>query len=174
MTAVTSTAWRQLWANRGKPIFKSFRVRLKMKRLNALVFPILNFRLSRWPFSVTKAKRLDHLQRKMVGIVCGVRLLAGESFEVYWRRRNRFISELIGRNTWSSIWAKRVSTWHDHVQRNTLGFCWSTQLSDCNTHEFLEARRHDNCGRPHVRSVSGWASARWYESVPVAIKYLNS
>lgn len=116
-SATMKAAWRQFWANIGRPTFKAFTVRLRLKRLESLVFSVINFCESRWPFSLTKAKSLDRVQRKMVGIIVNISVHPEESRESFWRRKNTLISSFIPKHRrWSAIWAKRSVCWHEHVQ----------------------------------------------------------
>ena len=103
-----------------------FHRQLKLKRLDALVFPIINFRVTRWPFSVARAKTLDRVQRKMVGVIINISVMPEESKESFWRRKHKLINSLIPKHCrWSAIWAKRIVCWHEHVQQNGAGACWA-------------------------------------------------
>ena len=167
--------WRQFWANLGKPVFKRFHIKIKIARLDSLVFPILNFRFSRWPFSKSRAKSLDRVQRKMISICLGLRCLVNESGESFVQRRLARINEIIPfQKRWSYIWASRVVDWSNHVVRNTHGHCWSTQLIDVVSPEELAERRRDNYNRPCTRIVPGFTSTRWYESIEPANEWILS
>ena len=175
MQATLKAAWRQFWANIGKPDFRAFQLGMKLCRLKALVFPVINFRLSRWPFSASKAKQLDRTQRKMVGVLVNVCIKADESRESFWRRRNALVSACIPRNDkWSVVWAKRVKTWSDHVDRNSCGACWASNIAQFCTPVDLSVRRTLNYNRPAVRAVAGFTSLRWYESVSRANEWLET
>ena len=143
-----------------------------MKRLQSLVFPNLNFRLIRWPFSKANALKLDLVQRKMVGICLNLRPAAGESIDSFWRRKYRNISIHVNKRRWSGVWATRVVSWHVQVTRNTGGRCWSAQLASVLTLGDLNSFRLGNHGRPCTRVSPGWSSIRWYESVARAKAFL--
>ena len=87
--ATISALWRQFWAKMGKPVFRSFDIKLKMARIQTLVFPILNFRISRWPFGVSRARDLDRVQRKMVGISLGAKPRQDEPLVTFFRREHQ-------------------------------------------------------------------------------------
>ena len=140
-----------------------------MRRLELLVLSVIRFRLSRWPFCATKAKALDIVQRKMVGHVLNYKFSPLLSVEANLRRKNRLVSNLISPNQrWSVVWATSVVKWAEHVDRNTLGMCWSAQLADILTPDCLVLRRARNHARPDTRSIAGFLSLRWYESVDSA------
>ena len=171
-TATINAAWKQFWANIGKPVFKPCHAQLKLTRLDTLVFPIINFRLSRWPFSIAKAKILDRVQRRMVGVIVNISVMPEDSKESFWRRKNKVISSLIPWHCrWSAIWAKRIVCWHEHVQRNTAGACWAHKLFSFRDPQALADLRTLNYGRPDVRAASGFTSIRWYEAVHKAMEW---
>ena len=170
-----SAAWRQFWANIGGSNFRSFQLALKLRRMQSLVFPVINFRVSRWPFTKSKARLLDRIQRKMIGALVHVKKMPSESWETFWRRKNKLVSECIpNKFKGSNIWANRVLDWNPHIVRNTCGGCWSATLVDQLTPEYLADRRTHHQNRPNVRIISGFASVRWYESLVCADAWLSA
>ena len=110
----------------------------------------------------------------MVEKILGVRRFAGESFELYSRRKNRSISASIPfRSRWSYVWAGRVVSWDQHVQRNTAQACWAARVASHRSASELADRRAANpSGRPDVRVLSGYTSARLSESTTAAYAYV--
>ena len=147
---------------------------LRLSRIQRLVFPIISFRLSRWPFNHTRATQLDRVQRNMVGIVLNCQPSETESFDRFCRRKNRLISSQIP-TKWSYVWASRVVSWHAHIVRNTCNNCWSARIASFRDAQELATRRANNSsGRPETRIQSGFASVRWYESVQLASRYIDA
>ena len=87
-----AAAWRSFWGNLGKPQFRRFTIGLKKSRLSKLVFPLISFRCSRWPWTHTKATRLDAVQRKMLSCLLGLRKGSSETLAGFVSRKNRIIS----------------------------------------------------------------------------------
>ena len=137
-----------------------------------LVFSVISFRLSRWPFTLSKAKALDRVQRKMVGIMLGVRLHPPESYEAFFRRKNMLISANMKRK-WSAALANQIVSWKQHVDRNTANCCWAARLANFRTPAELSRLRSLNNGRPLVRADAGFTSIRWFESVKRASNHLS-
>ena len=170
-----ASAWRSFWANVGRNAFKRFSLALKKKRLSTMVFPIISFRCTRWPWTKTRARRLDAVQRKMIYIVLGIQKYATESPSEFAIRKNRFVSREIGKeDKWSVLWAKRVVSWSEHVSRNTAGACWSSAIAHFRDAADLASRRAQNSsGRPQVRISAGFTSKRWYESAEECKAYMG-
>ena len=84
--------------NIGKATFRNFQISVKLKRLESIDVPDISFKLSRWPFTLSKARALDRVQRKMVSIMLGVRLHPPEAFKAFSRSKNKLISATIKKN----------------------------------------------------------------------------
>ena len=135
--------------------------------------PILRFRWRRWPFTITRARYLDRLQRRMIAIVIAVRPLADEECLSFIRRCNRAVSTLqrsIG--AWSTQWAQGLVGWDDHLQRANNANTWAAHLRHLLTPEDLECRRMLNGRRPVTRNRSGWICTRWFEQISCAKTYI--
>ena len=133
-----------------------------------LVCSVISFRLSRWQSCTSKAKSLDRMQRKMVGHILNFKFDPSKSVEANLRSKNKLINQHVHNKLWSRIWAKRVTSWDEHVSRNTLGYCWSAKLADVMTPKDLAYRRTQNNARLDTRSVASFVSLRWYESLQTA------
>ena len=77
--------------NIGRLAFRKSGVNLKLRRLKCLVFPITNFRLTRWPYSHSRVTRLDRVQREMVARCLNEQKDVGESLDSFVRRKNRLV-----------------------------------------------------------------------------------
>ena len=72
----------------------------------------------------------------------------------------------------SRLWAGRVVDWQEHLTRKRNGACWSALLQTLRSPLELAERRAE-AGRPGTRIQSGFARARWCESVQTAREYLT-
>ena len=171
-----AAAWRAFWANVGKPCFRSFSVSLKVSRILTLVQPIITFRMSRWPWTQTKAKHLDTIQKRMFQIALGLKPTPDESWSCSVRRRHTRVGEYLpSKKLWSAVWAQRVVNWQQHIDRNTNNACWSARLSNFRSPEELADRRvASSQNRPQVRIAPGFTSKRWSESVSDASDYIKT
>ena len=151
--------------NLGKPNHKRFALRVKLRRLHSLVFPVIGFRLTRWPFALARAKALDCIQRRMVGFLLSLTKSPTESPIDFFRRKQRAVSKVIGTGKWSEIWRSRISTWHTHVLRNSFNLSWCAKIVQHRTPAELADRRRNNAsGRPGTRALPGFFSTRWWEA----------
>ena len=163
------------WANEGKQQFKKFGVSIRLARIKRLIFPVVSYRFVRWPFSKARAARLDKAQREMIAIVISIRKHEGETPQAFVHRRNAAVRSFIPiSERWSTIWARRLLSWQQHILRNTMSACWVANIWHVMTPEFLERRRRDDrSGRPNVRCVPGWGALRWTESIADATQYIE-
>ena len=170
-----NNAWRSFWGNVGKAHFKKFGVSIRLARIKRLVFPVVSYRFVRWPFSKTRAARLDRVQSEMTAIVLGIRKLEGETPQAYAHRRNTHVRNAIPcTDRWSTVWAQRILSWHRHVLRNSMSACWVSKIWHIMTPESLELRRRDNSsGRPNVRCIPGWGALRWTECIVRAKNHIE-
>ena len=145
-------AWASFWKNVSTSETKKFAIRIRLAQIVRTVQPILVSRLSRYPFTVTMADKLDRLQRKMIAIAMGLRKGADEEPAQFIRRRGREAGVLqtsMGR--WSRLWGHLVVGWAAHVERNTSKRSWSYKIIHIRNNEELAWRRAD-MGRPYTRT----------------------
>ena len=166
--ATIRACWSSFWANIMRPV-KTFQNRRKLvSRINIFVTPILRFRMARWPYVVSQAKALDHVQRQMIQIALNLRPVLGETQEAFCRRKNRETTFHQTRHVaWSSFWAKAVGDWGKHVRRNTNGSVWSASLLELRSSEELAQRRSQFNNRPHTRRFSGFNPRRWEDGFDI-------
>ena len=86
-------AWKAFWANVGSSCLKPFALKLRLKRLDTFVFPVISYRMARWPYQITAAKRLDALQRKMISILLNLKTNPEDTPEIFSRRRGRIAAK---------------------------------------------------------------------------------
>ena len=155
--------WRAFFANCGPRHNLPSGRRLQL--LQRAVLPILQFRVTRWPFQLHRARWLDLVQRRMIALCLGLRLEQDEAVETFVRRRGRAAGrEQAKLGRWSTLWAKAVIGWDNHLQRERNSKTWSAQLRLLSTPADLQQRR---CvlGRPQTRAQSGsepGGSRRWW------------
>ena len=168
------SAWKAFWGNIGKPQFKSFSFKLKKRRIETLVLPILKFRMTRWPWTLTKANSLDQIRRKLYSVVLLLKPHSDESWECFTRRKRRILNFHIPvQKRWSVIWAQRIVQWHQHVLRNTNNHCWSHRIYSLRSAQELHDRRvASGVNRPQVRAQAGFSAMRWSESIYAAYAFL--
>ena len=166
-------AWRAFWANEGAQCLKPFSLELRLKRLQTFVFPVIAYRMTRWPYQLTAAKRLDALQRRMISIVLNVRMQAEETPDVFTRRRGRLAARYqLRMGSWSGLWAQAVVSWDAHLKRPTNCTSWASKVLHIRSPAELAERRADT-GRPQCRALAGWVCTRWHESVHRAASELK-
>ena len=172
-TRTVRNMWKSFFGNCSSYDAKKLPIKCRLQLLRRAVVPILRFRWTRWPFTITRARQLDRLQRRMLSIVIAMRPLASEDCLSFIRRRNRAVSSL-QRSTgvWSTQWAQGLVGWDDHLQRDRNFNTWSAHLRHLLTPEYLERRRLLNGRRPATRNRSGWICARWFEQVNKAKAYI--
>ena len=163
--------WRAFFANCGPRHNLPSRRRLQL--LQRAVLPILQLRVTRWPFQLHRARWLDLVQRRMIALCLGLRLEQDEAVETFVRRRGRAAGrEQAKLGRWSTLWAKAVIGWDNHLQRERNSKTWSAQLRLLSTPADLQQRR---CvlGRPQTRAQSGFIRTRWFEAVEAAKEWVD-
>ena len=101
----------------------------KVQTIGNVCVTVISFRLYRSLFSVYKAKVVDRDQRPMTRIVWGLRDQPEESKTAYWKRKSVRIHEHITfERKLSTICARRVVRWNEHVDLNTAERCWSARI----------------------------------------------
>ena len=165
--------WAAFWRNVSTAETKKFALRIRIAQMVRTVQPILVYRLTRYPFTITMAENLDRLQRKMISIAMGLRKGVDEEPAHFIRRRGREAAVFqrdMGK--WSRLWANLVVGWSGHVERNTSKRSWSSKILHIRDNAELAWRRAD-MGRPFTRSKLGFIYRRWWESVEHARSFLQ-
>ena len=159
--------WKSFWANSGKLTALRGGEKFKLTLLQRATLPIADQHMVRWPFTKSRCRVVDAMQRKML-TTC-VRLIAepGESVEVFSRRKKRAVKELQTKmGCWSLRWAKQTHQWYEHLVRDP-NHSFAAQLIGVRTPDDLQKRRavwH----RPRTRAVAGFMHARWCEKRELA------
>ena len=165
--------WRSFFANAGSRAARRMSQRARMRLLNGATRPVLCFRLTRWPFLISRARQLDAIQKKMISITLKLRMQEGETPAGFVRRRGRLAADIQrDTGTWSQQWASQVVSWDEHLRRERNHRTWAAQLRHLRPPEELQTRRAD-FGRPLTRNEPGFIKARWYESVISAKRFLG-
>ena len=166
--------WRAFFGNCVSKSSLRMPVTARLTLLQRAVLPILRFRWTRWPFTVSRGRLLDGVQRRMMGIILGIRMAPGETPEVFGRRRAGTISALQKKTGhWSKHWARAVVAWAEHLERPRNNKTWAARLSAVRPPDELAWRRQV-FGRPQTRAASGFIRRRWWESIVFAKVYSDT
>ena len=176
---------RQCWKSTKSNLWKAFwgncrNARLSNDRKNAYallersVYPVLNFRASRWPPQKTIAQELDQTQACMIASIARDRPRPGEDMAHCCRRRMRD-AHSIARNSgsWSKRWFRRFEKWNEHLDRHPEHPC--SKLWKVRDASWLQSRRATfassnairwnswTClaGRSDTRVCNGYVAQRW-------------
>ena len=88
------------------------------------------------------------MQRRMIGIILGIRMVVGESLECLGRRRTGTISALQKKfGYWSKGWACAIVGWAEHLERLANEMTWAARLPSLRAFDELAWRRQ-LYGRP--------------------------
>ena len=184
--------WKCFWSSCGSRAGRSFGAPLKVKLLQRSVLAFFQWKLSRWPFQKTIAIEIDALQCQMLAIIMQLPRSIHESIDQYCRRRRREARNLASECCfWSTLWARRVIKWDEHVQRGVRHKHVVARFLNFQDANWLQRRRSEwvsadtpevhgrnsltagqtgtrlNVGRPQVRWDVGVVVAR--ESVASAL-----
>ena len=145
--------------------------------LNRVVKPILQFRNTRWAWTLAIKDTQDTIQRKMLSSFLKLERLPTEALDVFNRRRLRAVSDLAKQHElWGVDHARRVVAWASHLNRPRNGLSLAAILFKHHDASWIEDRRQSSRGgflRPGTRVASGPTFARWDESVIKASDFLN-
>ena len=174
---VLSNMWKSFYGNFGKKM-RTAPLNVKLAQLKRCVLPIASYRMSRWPYQVHTTKRIDRTQTKMVRILIGTRVQAGEEPEDFLLRRNRLASVTARRHgNWSRIWAKQVTDWNNHLHRDRNKHSWAAKTLHYHDAAWLQDQRRIHAagehssllaGRTCTRAFPGIVHKRWHDGVDVA------
>jgi hypothetical protein len=165
--------WGAFWKNCVGQQTRGLSVQQRCKMMNRCVRPVLFFRNTRWPFTISLADAQRKLQRKMLVQFLQVERWPEEPLDTYSQRRFRAAATLAKQHgDWGVEHAKRVCTWSDHLERARNHSSLASLLYRWHNAQWLEERRlNPDVGgplRPGTRSQSGFVCARWDESVAKA------
>ena len=174
----TRIKWQRGWQRLG--------IRRQFLLLGRCVEPIIRYYLAPVPAGKTYVKRLNQMQRRMVGMLLNVRPYPLEPIKSYRSRLSRLAAQHIenyGR-WWAKLWIANGVKWLHHLERDyvqqlqvldqTVPICeartcfsWASLLLNVKPASWLEARRRDNLGnRTNTRLASlGKVHHRWEEMV---------
>jgi hypothetical protein len=178
VSAALSKMWRAFYGNFGKTM-RDAPLQLKIKLLDRAVLPSASCRMSRWPYQVQSAKRIDRTQTKMIRILMNLKMKQDEDPETFVRRRNRAAAhEARRRGCWSTLWRKRVTNWNEHLGRERNQNSWAAKTLHFHGKTWLQEQRrlhavgqHSSlsAGRTGTRSFPGIVHKRWHDGVDTAM-----
>ena len=131
------------------------------------------------------AVALDRTQNRMLALLIPSQRLPGEDLDSYCRRRARTANRAgAAGGHWSTLWAKRVVSWQDHLDRHPEHLCSRLlKVQDANWLQHRRAqyvgsgmsagRNTPSAGRTGTRCTGGRPQKRWDESIAVCKTMLN-
>ena len=164
--------WAACWANAGQASLRKAPLKAKLALLNRATLPIADMHFVHWPFTITRAEKLDKIQRQMFATVERLKPNLGDTPEAYGRRRRKraaTLQEKMGK--WSDRWAKRVVRWDQHLKRASSN-SFPSQLIRIRSAPELQQRRWI-WTRPRCRATPGPVNARFSECIDIANAHLK-
>ena len=150
----------------------------KLRLLNRAVLPVAAYRMSRWPYQVHAAERLDKTQTKMIGSLLGMKFQPGDDPAAFAMRRNRAAAKVAAqRGKWSSLWRNQVTNWSAHLNRPRNHNSWASQTLHYQGKHWLQEQRATHsvgqwgsmlAGRTCTRAMPGIVHRRWHDGVDAA------
>ena len=172
-TQTKASLWRAFWGNcRNRNVRHDKRKALTL--LQRSVYPVVNFRASRWPPQKTVAHELDQkTQASMIACITRSTKLAGESVASFCRRRMRVAHAIAAENgNWSLKWFARFGAWNEHLDRHPTHP--ASRLLAVRDSAWLRQRRASitpgnlvrtkwtiDAGHSGTRACSGYVAQRW-------------
>ena len=177
LTATLASMWRAFYGNHGKWL-RDATLHTKVRLINRAVLPIASYRMSRWPYQMQAARRIDRTQTKMIGILMGLRFQPGDDPTSFAQRRNRAAGR-VARNQgkWSAVWRNRVINWSSHLQRDINANSWAAKTLNYHGKDWLQQQRIIHAtnqyssifaGRTGTRAAPGIVHKRWHDGVDSA------
>ena len=136
-----------------------------------LIFLSCNI-IQSWPWSVTRAKDLDSIHKKMTQIILHLRLgsqraplsYCTDIHEQHIERAKTVKHVQYQQGRWSTLWVRRMHAWRQHCLRHTCNG-WTGSVHTALDHEKLFFLRALFCtNRPGTRNAPGWIFRRLSES----------
>ena len=177
LSATIASMWRSFYGNFGKTL-KDAPISSKLGLLGRAVLPIATHRMSRWPYQLHAAKRIDRTQTKMIRALMREQFQPGDDFASFAARRNRVAAGVARRRgQWSSVWRKRVVDWDAHLQRERNQNSWAAKALKYHGKVWLQEQRRIHAvgehssvhaGRTRTRASRGIVHRRWHDGVEAA------
>ena len=167
-TEAVGKAWKAFFANCAGAKAEKLPIALKLALVGRAALPILGFKWTRWPFTVSKAQELDAVQRRMYTIILRLRPAPDQTIASFVRFRGRKVADLQRtRGPWSKMWAHAIWSWDSHLKRGRNASTRAAMVAAMRPPEEL-AERRAAFGSPLTRSAPGFIRRRWFESILVA------
>ena len=121
-----------------------------MQLLERCVYPVLAFRVSRWPPQKVVAQELNSTQAVMIASVRRTPPLPNEEPASFFRRRLKIAHSIArGNGTWSGKWFDRFGKWNEHLSRHPSHP--TSRLIRTRDNNWLIARRSNFASQNAVR-----------------------
>ena len=171
--ASQKSVWKAFWGNCKNEHLKNHKARC-FKLMERSVYPVLAFRVSRWPPQTVIAQEVDRTQASMIASICRLSPEPGEEEAAFHRRRMKS-AHAIARNNgvWSKRWFTRFEQWNEHLDRHPNHP--TARLIKTRDDAWLQGRRSlyaatnpvrwnswtSLAGRTGTRISSGYVAQRW-------------
>ena len=173
------TMWGKFFAG-VRPGLDKAPLKHSTRMVNTCVKSVASWKWARWPYQRTYAKRLDGLQRHLIGTFLSVPPCPFESSEQYFQRRSTACDRVARTSSlWSIAWARSVVNWREHVERAHDPGAWSQSILNWHDIAWLQEQRVANStgtasNRTRTRSYQGRPATRWEQGAHDASRALRS
>ena len=143
------------WHANAQPGFFQAPLHSRLRFLESCIKPMLKFRWTRWPWSENLGRRLDQLQRHLIGNCLQLRPLSHESADGFRCRRSSATARLqVASSVWSDDFAESTRLWHAHVERRHDPNHWSGHIYEWHAEDWLNEQRLIHSSRnEHARTA---------------------
>ena len=185
----TETCWKStlnsLWASfyaNSAAVLDAKNLTAKLRLLNRVTRPKLDYVCSRWPYTRKLAEAINHTQMRMTALCIGLRRNAGESRDGFFRKRAEQARRVMKQEgLWSHRYCNALLNWEDHLRRERNRADWPSPLFHCQDSFWLQAQRLPwVCaarsifgGGTGTRTLAIAPKARWEESTDKALAFLQ-
>ena len=157
---------QSFWANVAHKSIRHVELDRKLRLLDRCCRPQFDFRNTRWPPTKELRAKENALQRKLIGILQGTRLIAGEDVPTYLDRRRRLATAVAQkRGLWGQRHVDRCLAWREHLLRERNQASWPATLITLEDEVYLETLRVLRPCGTGTRARAGAPHSRWSETV---------
>ena len=159
----------RFWGSAAARPLRRWCLERRLQILRRCVTPVWLFRAARWAATAELARWIDRLQRRLFVKLIRYVPMPGENIAAFVRRRGRAVAHIQREaGPWSTMYLRRVISWHEHVLRRPA-MHWMRRLLQEQPDSWLQNRRLSrgtpaHAGRTGTR-LRGPVRVRWQTSV---------
>jgi hypothetical protein len=116
IAACVRSCWAAFWRSFNDSI-RACSLQAQGSLFNRACTSVFRYRCPRWPWFKKVETLLEVQQSRMLGALVGVKLLGGELWPDFHRRR-RFVVDVMKVLMWSDVWADASASWLRHLARH--------------------------------------------------------